>query len=147
MKTLDAVTSKTHPFPSFNVMGAANCKKNNTVAPDEIESNNTVITESNEKQQRYRDKLNCFHCNTLLNQFNKCSGGVCYHCLQVNSSKTEILAHAGPVAHALETSYRVEDFVKGIDELRDLYFHSQIVSKHFQREAEKDASDRAEMEN
>ena len=60
------------------------------------------------------------------------------HCLQVNSSKTEILAHAGPVAHALETSYRVEDFVKGIDELRDLYFHSQIVSKHFQREAEKD---------
>jgi hypothetical protein len=60
----------------------------------------------------------------------------------MNFTPQSVLAHAGPVAHALETSYRVQDLVSGLDELRDLYFHSKIVQPHLDREKKLEEMDR-----
>ena len=116
----------------------ADCKKVSQIHQDEVESNNDESHESSElieqRRARARDDKFCFHCGIVLNEFNRCSGGVCYHCLKNNNHATEILAHAGQIFQALETSYRVQHFVSGIDQLRDIYFHTQIVQPHLDRE-------------
>jgi len=132
----------------FRRMGAAlrKFRRNTAVAPDTVDEVSHSSDNNEVALPRQRDEIRCFHCAVLLNDFNRCSGSTCIHCLKMNSSAVDVLAHAGPVAHALEQSYRVRGLVSGLDELRDLYFHSKIVQPHLDREKKLEEMERMEDE-